>query len=204
MNNFTAMKREQREDLAAINRIVDDAVNKLEALDKGLRPEVRTERQAAIRDKAAQDIGPIRQRMAKRAADAKEAAPGLAPDVIRRAARFHTDDATDAAMRLAAADRLGRAANPELLNYLDDAVRDKNLAMAEAVRAEFSARNTTPPELKLEFEHRMRAATTPEAQEGLQIIDQVVGNDLLGAERLSALYGRPDPVARITAARLAA
>lgn len=193
----------QKDLLNKIQAALNAGNAKIATLDPGLKPEVRADRIRAIRNETLGAIGETHADMTKRGASAREGLPHWSQDAVRRRAKFADDPATDAQQRIAIAATLARTSTPELTLHLADAIREKNVAKAEAVRVEFNSRSVDA-ERRMEFARAFAAVVDPVAknmEKDLGLIDGLAAH----AETLILEFarGRSDPVARMSTARQA-
>lgn len=101
--------------------------------------------------------------------------------------------------------RLERTSTAELIEHLRDAGGSRNLAMAEAIRLEFSRRpEKERHELRDRYVQAFGAIEMPQVAAARQAVGKIASLAALGRERFNAATtGRSDPVARMTAARMA-
>ncbi|ATQ66898.1 MULTISPECIES: hypothetical protein [Methylosinus] len=204
MDRLQNLLADQERDAAAIDRAVAAAQVRVQALDKDLRADVLRDREAELRLEALRGLTETRRAMLERAEAAQAQARRLTPEAERRAARFHNDDAVHASMSIATYARLERTSTPELMEHLADAIEDRNLALAEAVRLEFGRRNDAGP-LREQFAGLFGRLRSPAAEEAKQAVSRIAGLSGLAAERLLTLErGRGDAAARLAAARMMA
>lgn len=130
----------QKASLSKVQSIIAAGGAKIAALDPGLRPDARQDRIASIRADVSKEIASTRDDMKNRQAQAKEGLPRWSQDAVRRRAKFAEDPALDAQQRIATMETLKRVHTGELLRYLEDAIADKSIARAEAIRLEFHSR----------------------------------------------------------------
>jgi hypothetical protein len=109
-------------------------------------------------------------------------------------------------MQIATLPRLARTPTPELIEHLEDAVAAKKLALAEAVRLEFRGRpERERQELRDRYSATFSKLEVPQAAAAKTTIGKIASLAAFGRERFNAATtGRSDPVARMTAARMAA
>jgi hypothetical protein len=107
---------------------------------------------------------------------------------------------------VAAFARLEGTSTAELIEHLRDAAGAKSPAMAEAVRLEFSRRpERERQEVMDSYAQAFRALELPRVASAKEAAGKIASLAALGRERFNATTtGRSDPVARMTAARMAA
>jgi hypothetical protein len=151
--------------------------------------------------------------MNNRAQAAQQTSRTFTREAELRLARFHNDDAINATMQMSLLMRLGKTPTRELIEHLKDAVASKHLARAEAVRLEFESRDAElvalGPEARAEarrsFNEVLSKLDIPQADAAKRTLDKIAQLAAFGEERFtSATTGRPDLIARMTAARMAA
>jgi hypothetical protein len=193
----------QKSSLAKVQSILAAGNAKIQALDSGLKTDVRQERIAAIRQGVLAEIGATRTEMQKLQASATEGLPHWSQDAARRRAKFAEDPTADAQQRLATMETLKRVSTPALLNHLEDAIRSKNVAHAECVRLEFESREVAP-ERRAEFHRSFRAVVDPQAQAMESELSQIAG---LASHAETLIHefarGQSNPIERISTARAA-
>jgi hypothetical protein len=200
------MLRSQEKEFADLERQAALVDKRIADLDPQLRAEALRERTRAIRSEAETLLAPWMRALRERAERAEAMARTVTREAELRRARFHQDDGINATMTLAAFARLERSSTAELIEHLRDAAGAKNAAMAEAVRLEFSSRpERERQELMASFTAALGAIDFPQVAAARQAAGKIASLAALGEERFSAVTtGRSDPVARMTAARMAA
>jgi hypothetical protein len=205
--------RQQEADSATLERTYTALENKIAALDPRLRPDALREETAKLRAAASDALRHLAVAMNNRAQAAQAMARTYTREAELRLARFHADDAVNATMQMSLLMRLGKTPTGELIEHLRDAVASKNLARVEAVRLEFESREAELVALGPEQREAARRAfreefarlEVPQAAAAKQTINKIAQLAAFGQERFTAATsGRPDPVARMTAARMAA
>jgi hypothetical protein len=193
----------QRSNLEKIQAALAVGNAKIEAVDPDLRPEVKQSRVVSIRQATIAGLDNVLADMAKRQTAAKEGLTYWTQAAARRRAKFADDPALDAAQRMATFETLKRAGTAELLEHLNDAIREKSIARAEAVRLEFHSR---PDSAKLgqEFSALFAGVVDPQAKKMEVELGEIAGV----AEFAQVLVreftkGATDPIGRMTAARAA-
>jgi hypothetical protein len=205
--------RQQEADSAALERTYGALENKIAGLDKRLRPDALREETAKLRAAASDALKNLAVAMNNRAQAAQAIARTSTREAELRLARFDADDLKNATIQTATLMRLGRTPTGELIEHLRDAVASKHLARAEAVRLEFESRDAELTKLGPEQREAVRRAFNeefarleiPQAVAAKKVVDKIGQLAAFGQERFtSATSGRSDPVARMTAARMAA
>jgi hypothetical protein len=204
--NLEDMLRSQEGEFADFERQAAKIDKRIADLDPQLQPDALRKRTAQIRSEAVQLLSPWMRALSERAARAEATARTFTKEAELRRAKFHNDEGVNATMTLAAFARLQRSSTAELIEHLEDAVSTQNLALAEAVRLEFSGR---PERERQELTHRYSGAfeklQVPQVVAAKQALGKIASLAALGEERFTSLTsGRSDPVARMTAVRLAA
>lgn len=193
----------QKSALATVEAILAAGAAKIEGVDKGLTPDARRERIAAIREETLEKVSDTRADMAKRGQEATAGLPHWSQDAARRRAKFSDDAAVDAQQRLALGAVLMRTATPALFEHLADAIRAKHIAHAEAVRVEFATRNADA-ETKANF-HRTFAAVVDQQAKSMEAELSQIAGLAAHADTLIAEFARgaSNPIQRMTTARAA-
>ena len=194
----------QRSALATVQSLIAAGNARLEALDAGLRPEIRTARIAAIRDETTAAITATLVEMRDRRKQAEAGLPHWTQDAALRRAKFSEDPAQDARQRLAVFETLRRCSPAELFRHLEDAIREKSPAKAEAVRLEFECRDEIASEQRIEFRHAFTAVIDEPAKAMERELSLIAGL-ASHAETLAGEFvrGQSDPAGRMTTARAA-
>jgi hypothetical protein len=205
--------RQQEADHAALERSYTALENRIAGLDNRLRPEALREEAGRLRAAASDGLKNLAVAMNNRASLANEMARMHSPAAELRLARFHADDGVNATIQMSLLMRLGRTPTGELIEHLRDAVAAKNLARVEAVRLEWESRDRELVALGPEqrqaarraFDEEFAKLEMPQAAAAKRTIDKIAQLAAFGQERFtSATSGRSDPLARMTAARMAA
>jgi hypothetical protein len=190
------LEREVSADADAMNQAITKAHAEIDALDPNLIPAETAKRARALHSSTEKVIIENFNTLKSKAEEAASVQHRYSPDGVRRAARFHPDDGTDATMRIAAFERLKREPNVRLLQYAEDAAQDGNVAMVEAVRLELSSRAG----LSRELDSRMgqilsKLPVPPEVSAVAARIEKIVGLKKQ-SEAVLLSFMRSDPVKR--------
>lgn len=193
----------QKADLQKIQDTIAAGAAKIEAVDPDLRPEARQARIATIRQDTLARLESVAADMHKRQQEAKQGLDFWSQAAVRRRAKFADDPALDAAQRSATFETLKRARTGELLDYLKDAIGEKSIARAEAVRLEFYSR---PDSAKLgqEFGTLFAQVVDPQARQMEAELGEIAGvADYAQVLVREFARGASNPVERLAAARSA-
>jgi hypothetical protein len=165
---------------------------------------VINERTAKVRQEAGASLSDTVLAMKRRATQAEEMARVHTPEAELRLARFHNDDAVDAAMRMSLLMRLERTSTAELIEHLKDAVASRNLAKVEAIRLEFH-RRPDREDVSIPWRTTFAKLEFPAAVAAKRTIGKIGSMAMFSEQRfLEASTGRAtNPADRMTAARLA-
>ena len=193
----------QRANVDRIQAAIAAGKSKIDAVDTGLRPEVREERIAAIRKATIQNIEAIGNDIYKRQADALKSMLYWSQSAARRRAKFNSDPTIDAVQRTATIETLKRASTAELISYLEDAVHEKCLAKAELVRLEFSSRQDSQ-KFTRQFDEVFASVVDLQALAMQTELEQIAGLSEYAQVLIREFTsGRPDPAGRMSGARAA-
>lgn len=193
----------QKAALAQVQRLIAAGNDRIAKLDPGLTAEARRQYAQDIRDDVLKQISATRDDMGKRRQVARDALPRYSQEAIRRKAKFAEDPALDAQLRMGTFETLKRTATPQLIAHLKDAIEEKSVARAEAIRLEFQSRDDRN-DYSLQFSALFGAVIDPEAKAMEADLTQIDG---LAAHAETLIHefarGVSDPAQRLATARMA-